>query len=98
LSQSGLDALVTRIAVELPVIDRTFTADLVHDPASHAIVTKIIELAHLLDLAVLTEGVETAAQRAEAVALGSEYYQGYYYARPMAAKSLDHLMKEAAIG
>ena len=47
-------------------IDRTFTADLVHDPASHAIASKMIELAHLLDLSVVTEGVETAAQRDEA--------------------------------
>ena len=36
--------------VDILKIDRTFTADLVHDQASHAIVTKIIELAHMLDL------------------------------------------------
>ena len=77
-------------------IDRIFTADLVHDPASHAIASKMIELAHLLDLSVVTEGVETAAQRDEALLLGSECYQGYYFARPMSAESLDDLMIEGA--
>jgi diguanylate cyclase (GGDEF)-like protein len=75
--------------VDILKIDRTFTADLVHDQASHAIVTKTIELAHMLDLSVVTEGVETAAQCAEAAMLGSEYYQGYYSARPMSAHTFD---------
>jgi diguanylate cyclase len=77
-------------------IDRVFTADLVHDQASHAIASKMIELAHLLDLSVVTEGVETAAQRDEAHLMGSECYQGYYFARPMSAESLDELMLEVA--
>jgi diguanylate cyclase (GGDEF)-like protein len=78
--------------VDILKIDRTFTADLLHDPASHAIVTKIIELAHMLDLAVVSEGVETAAQRAAVSRLGSEFYQGYYFARPMSAESVGHLL------
>jgi diguanylate cyclase (GGDEF)-like protein len=77
-------------------IDRIFTADLVHDAASHAIASKMIELAHLLDLSVVTEGVETVAQRDEAHRMGSECYQGYYFARPMSAESLDDLMIGAA--
>jgi diguanylate cyclase (GGDEF)-like protein len=77
-------------------IDRIFTADLVHDIASHAIASKMVELAHLLDLSVVTEGVETAAQRDEAHRMGSECYQGFYFARPMSAESLDELMIEAA--
>jgi EAL domain-containing protein (putative c-di-GMP-specific phosphodiesterase class I) len=44
----------------------------------------------------VTEGVETAAQRDEARRMGSECYQGYYYARPMSAESLDDLIIEAA--
>jgi hypothetical protein len=45
-----------------PEIDRTVTARLRHEPVSHAIVTKVIELAHMLDLAVVAEGGETAAR------------------------------------
>jgi diguanylate cyclase (GGDEF)-like protein len=77
-------------------IDRIFTADLTHDSASHAIASKMIELAHLLDLSVVTEGVETVAQRDEALLMGSECYQGYYFARPMSAERLSDLLIEAA--
>jgi diguanylate cyclase (GGDEF)-like protein len=82
--------------VDILKIDRTFTADLIHDQASHAMVTKIIELAHMLDLLVVTEGVETAAQCAAASLLGSEFYQGYYFARPMSAELVDGLLLAAA--
>jgi diguanylate cyclase (GGDEF)-like protein len=82
--------------VDILKIDRTFTADLIHDHASHAIVTKIIELAHMLDLAVVTEGVETAAQRAAVSLMGSEFYQGYYFARPMSAEGVDGLLSRRA--
>jgi diguanylate cyclase (GGDEF)-like protein len=81
--------------VDIVKIDRVFTADLMRDAASHAIVTKVIELAHLLDLSVVTEGVETAAQCAEADMLGSECYQGFYYAQPMSADRFDELMLTA---
>jgi EAL domain-containing protein (putative c-di-GMP-specific phosphodiesterase class I) len=87
-----------QVPVDILKIDRTFTADLVHDPASHAIVTKVIELAHMLDLSVVTEGVETAAQCAEAAMLGSEFYQGYYFARPMSAARFDGWITAAAVG
>jgi len=82
--------------VDILKIDRTFTADFIHDQTSHAMVTKIIELAHMLDLSVVTEGVETAAQCAAASLLGSEFYQGYYFARPMSAECLDGLLVAAA--
>ncbi len=81
--------------VDILKIDRTFTAELMHDPASHAIVTKTIELAHMLDLTVVTEGVETAAQCAIASRLGSEFYQGYFFARPMPAESIESLLLTA---
>ena len=89
-------SFLKQFPVDSVKIDRIFTADLVHDSASHAIVSKMIELAHLLDLSVVTEGVETAAQRDEALLMGSECYQGYYFARPMSAESLDDLIIEAA--
>jgi EAL domain-containing protein (putative c-di-GMP-specific phosphodiesterase class I) len=84
--------------VDILKIDRTFTADLIHDQASHAMVTKIIEFAHMLDLSVVTEGVETAAQCAAASLLGSEFYQGYYFARPMSAECVEGLLLAGATG
>lgn len=70
-------------------IDQSFVADLVDQGASHAIVSKTIELAQLLDLLVVCEGVETPEQYHQVSVLGSDYCQGYYFARPMTPDMLD---------
>ena len=71
-------------------IDQSFVAGLIEDGASHAIVSKTIELAQLLDLLVVCEGVETPEQYHDLSVLGSDYCQGYYFARPMTPAALDH--------
>ena len=50
-----------RFPIDIVKIDQTFVADLGDDPASHAIVASVIELAHMLGMTVVAEGVETAA-------------------------------------
>jgi diguanylate cyclase (GGDEF)-like protein len=74
--------------VDFVKLDRTFISDLGNDKASHSIVTKIIELAHLLELGVVSEGVETVEQYREVATLGSDYCQGFYFARPASAELL----------
>ncbi len=74
--------------VDVVKLDQSFISDLGQDKASHAIVSKIIELAHLLDLTVISEGVETAAQHREVSTLGSDFCQGFYFARPVSADLL----------
>ena len=72
-------------------IDQTFVAHLTESRAGHAIVAKTIELAHLLDLVVVCEGVETAEQDREVTALAADFSQGFYLARPMTADMVDDL-------
>jgi diguanylate cyclase (GGDEF)-like protein len=86
-----------RFPVDIVKIDRGFIADLGRDQASHDIVSKIIELAHLRHISVVTEGVETAEQLHEVGMLGSESCQGFYFARPMSADSLDIMTTEDAL-
>ena len=66
-------------------IDQGFVADLEQDQASHAIVFAVVELAHMLGMTVVAEGVETAEQHKHLAALGCDSCQGYYFARPMSA-------------
>jgi EAL domain-containing protein (putative c-di-GMP-specific phosphodiesterase class I) len=77
--------------VDIVKIDQSFVAKLTENKASHAIVTKTIELAHLLDLTVVCEGVETAEQDREVSALTSDFSQGFYLSRPMTAEMLDEM-------
>jgi diguanylate cyclase (GGDEF)-like protein len=73
-------------------IDQTFTADIMESETSLAIVAKIIELAHLLGLVVVCEGVETAEQNRKVTALAADSSQGFYLSRPMTAEMVDDLV------
>ena len=82
-----------RFPIDIVKIDQGFVADMTDDPASHAIVSAVIELAHLLGMTVVAEGVETVEQRDQLALLGCDHSQGFYFARPMPAEDLDVLMR-----
>jgi diguanylate cyclase (GGDEF)-like protein/PAS domain S-box-containing protein len=63
-------------------IDRTFILDLEHNQHSMAIVRAVIDLGHSLNIPVMAEGVETAAQHAMLVERGCDEVQGYLVGRP----------------
>ncbi len=66
-------------------IDKSFIADLQHDPRSHAIVSSTIELAHALNLSVVAEGVEDATALDTLRAFGCDSAQGFHFSRPLPA-------------
>jgi EAL domain-containing protein (putative c-di-GMP-specific phosphodiesterase class I) len=78
---------------ELPVaelkLDRSFTADLLTDPRTEAIVASTIELAHRLGLRVVAEGVEQVATETHLRELGCDETQGYLHARPLPADAFE---------
>jgi diguanylate cyclase (GGDEF)-like protein len=86
-------AYLNRFPVDAVKIDQSFIADLPHNASSHAIVLKTIEMAHLLDLVVVCEGVETEAQHSVVTELGSDFCQGFYFASPMSVECLEGQMK-----
>jgi predicted signal transduction protein with EAL and GGDEF domain len=87
-----------RFPVDVVKIDRTFVADLDCNPTSRLIVTAVVGLAHGMGMTVVAEGVETATQYREVVALGCDAYQGFYFGHPSAAIELDALMADRAGG
>ncbi len=84
--------------VDIVKIDQGFVATLGADASSAAIVAAVVELAHLLGLSVVAEGIETVAQHDQVAALHCDSSQGYYFARPMAADAMDELMSAGAGG
>jgi diguanylate cyclase (GGDEF)-like protein len=89
---------LNRFPVDIVKIDQVFTSRVAEDPATRALVAKVIELAHLLNKRVVVEGVETLEQLQEIAALGGESCQGFYFARPMPAGTLDLLTEPSATG
>ena len=74
-----------RYPIDKLKIDRSFIADIGTSDDNAAIVTAIISLGRALKLAVLAEGVETAAQLAFLKAGGCDEMQGYLRGRPLPA-------------
>jgi len=63
-------------------IDRSFANDLGRGTEAATIISAIINLGHTLGLSVTVEGIETADQLAQIVALGADQVQGYLLGRP----------------
>ncbi len=77
--------------IDVVKIDQRFIYDLEHDPASHAIVYTIVELAHVLGMTAVAEGVETAEQHQLLASIGCDFCQGFYFAHPLPPDDLDAL-------
>ena len=75
-------------------LDRAFVSELDAQSSSHAIVEAIVAMAHKLDLEVIAEGVETAVQRDQLLRYGCDELQGYWFSRPVDAKSLEALLQK----
>ncbi|MEO5354369.1 MAG: EAL domain-containing protein [Magnetococcus sp. XQGC-1] len=78
-------------------IDRSFVMDLPEDAEDVAIVSAIISMAHNMQLAVVAEGVETAAQLAFLMTNRCDEIQGYYYSRPLPASAFLQLLHESRL-
>jgi predicted signal transduction protein with EAL and GGDEF domain len=64
-------------------IDKTFIANLDHNPQSAAIIRAVIGLGHGLELPVLAEGVETKSQLDFLTREACDQVQGYVVGRPL---------------
>jgi diguanylate cyclase (GGDEF)-like protein len=78
---------LSRLPIDLVKIDRAFVADLGSAPG-RAIVEAVTNLAHVLGLTVVAEGVETEQQRDDVGAIGCDLSQGFFFAEPMDAESV----------
>jgi EAL domain-containing protein (putative c-di-GMP-specific phosphodiesterase class I) len=71
-------------------IDRSFVAGLTGpDATTRAIIEMIIGLGRALRLPVVAEGIETAKQLTEVIALGATFAQGYLLGPPLFAVDLE---------
>jgi diguanylate cyclase (GGDEF)-like protein len=81
-----------RFPIDALKIDRSFVMHLGAGGDDGVIVRAIAAMARALELEVVAEGVETAAQAAEALELGCGSAQGYYFARPGPPTAIDSLI------
>jgi len=75
-----------RLPLDRLKIDRSFIQELASNKNDLAIVRTIIDLGHILNLAVLAEGVETAAQLALLKVEGCDGAQGFLFGQAVPAE------------
>ncbi|WP_414494807.1 putative bifunctional diguanylate cyclase/phosphodiesterase [Stenotrophomonas maltophilia] len=75
-------------------IDRQFVQEVTSQESAQRLLGKIVEISEVMGMSALAEGVETAEQRDLLISLGCEYFQGYFFARPMPLPMLNAWMKE----
>jgi EAL domain-containing protein (putative c-di-GMP-specific phosphodiesterase class I) len=91
---SGYSSLASlrRLRVDTVKIDGSAVAALTDPGQDPALTHAMIRLAHLMDLEVVAEGVETAEQLRLLAGLRCALGQGTYLARPMPAAELTRLL------
>lgn len=77
-------------------IDKSFVDTMLESRQDAVLVRTIITLAHNLNLDVIAEGVETSEQFEVLAKDGCGLYQGYYFGRPVPAKSFLQELMDAA--
>ena len=72
---------------ELPIdtvkVDMSFIKNVTCDPVNRAIVTSVKDVAHLLDLNVIAEGIETEEQLSCLKEIGVDSFQGFLMGKPL---------------
>lgn len=85
---------LSRFPTDTLKVDKSFVGlmEIESEGENVAIVRTIVTLAHALGMDVIAEGVETAAQLARLRAIGCEYGQGYFFAKPLPSEAATALM------
>jgi diguanylate cyclase (GGDEF)-like protein len=89
---TGFSALADlhNLPIDVIKIDKSFVGAM--EKESPAIISAMLSIARGLHLETIAEGVETRWQAETLRALGVDYFQGYLYAKPMAATQALHYL------
>jgi len=80
------------LAVNIIKIDRSFVAKL--EDNGLAIIKAVMQIAFALNYKVVAEGVETREQADKLAALGVNFLQGFYFAKPVASDKIAELLQQ----
>ena len=81
-----------RFPVDTLKIDRSFINEIKSGKENSAIVKTIVTLAHMLNMDVIAEGIETTSQLDQLKMLKCEHGQGFYFAKPLSKEEAEKLI------
>ena len=86
---------IQRLPIRKIKLDRAFIADLPGNEKDIALVRAMVGMANGLDLPVVAEGVETAAQRDFLRGVGCSELQGYLISKPVPAEEMAAMLRQS---
>lgn len=86
-----------RLPIDNLKIDKSFVDDLFDDQSDVDIIRTIIDLARILEVGIVAEGVETPEQYHWLLEHGCTYFQGYLFSKPLALNQLDNLSLDTSL-
>lgn len=75
-------------------IDKSFIDNITTDSHDQAICEAVTVMSHKLGMTVIAEGVETEEQLKAIEAIGCDFAQGYYFAKPMQFDSICNVLSD----
>jgi diguanylate cyclase (GGDEF)-like protein/PAS domain S-box-containing protein len=84
---------IRRFPVDILKLDKTFIDGVADSGEESALTAAIIELASILNLRPVAEGIERAEQLDKLLALNCELGQGFYFAPPMPIEEFEQLLQ-----
>jgi diguanylate cyclase (GGDEF)-like protein/PAS domain S-box-containing protein len=85
---------VRRFPVDILKVDKSFIDEVADGGESSALTAAVIELAGILNLKPIAEGIERADQLERLMELKCDMGQGYFFARPLEPRALHTLLEE----
>jgi diguanylate cyclase (GGDEF)-like protein len=85
---------VRRFPVDILKVDKSFIDGVSEGGESSALTAAVIELAGILNLKPVAEGIERVDQLERLLELHCELGQGFYFAKPLESASLEELLAE----
>jgi diguanylate cyclase (GGDEF)-like protein len=82
-----------RFPVDIVKVDQSFVRGMITNPKDEEIVRAVVNLAEILGLGVVAEGIETAEHLAHLKQLGCSYGQGYLFSKPVDTTAIEALLR-----
>ncbi|MBN9108443.1 MAG: EAL domain-containing protein [Pseudonocardia sp.] len=86
---------------ELPAqtvkVDRAFVTGIADDPVDHAVARAVVDMARAMGRSTVAEGVETPEQFEALRAIGVDAFQGWLFARPLAADAMRDVLRSGRL-
>ncbi len=87
-------AYLKQLPLDVLKVDQAFVRDCIHDPNDASIVRTVLAMATGLGMEAVAEGVESEQHVAFLRDEGCQYFQGYYFSKPVSAAVLEAMARQ----